>query len=128
VPVAAAAACLKKVSDPVLDVHGRLEQLAQRLEEGQQKLFADHGIAITISRLGSAHAVYFMDHAPTNWWEVVTGHDFAFDTRYRRALVERGIYHFPVPTKQGSISFAHTDADIDATLEATEAALRSLAN
>ena len=60
-----------------------------------------------------------MDRAPTNWWELVTGHDLRFDTRYRRALIERGIYHFPVPSKQGSISFAHSDDDIDATLDAT---------
>jgi len=128
VPVAAAIACLGKLSDPARDVHGRLEQLACRLEEGQKKLLADHGLTATISRIGSAHCVYFMDRAPANWWDIVTGHDFDFDARYRRALVERGIYHFPVPTKQGSISFAHTDDDIDTTLAATDAALRALTN
>lgn len=128
VPVAAAIACLGKLSDPARDVHGRLEQLACRLEEGQKKLLADHGLTATISRIGSAHCVYFMDRAPANWWDIVTGHDFDFDARYRRALVERGIYHFPVPTKQGSISFAHTEDDIDTTLAATDAALRALTN
>ena len=29
--------------------------------------------------------------------------------------------------EQGSISYAHTDQDIDATLEATDAALRAMA-
>lgn len=126
VPVAASIACLSKLSDPEQDVYGHLENLAQRLETGQKKLFADHDITTTIRRIGSAHCVYFMDHTPTNWWEVVTGHDFDFDVRYRRALIERGIYHFPVPTKQGSISFAHTAEDIDATLAATDDALRAL--
>ena len=91
-------------------------------------MFRDHGITATISRVGSAHCVYFMDRAPTNWWELVTGHDMAFDTRYRRALIERGVYHFPVPSKQGSISFAHSDDDIDATLDATRRALRALSD
>ena len=127
IPVAAASACLKKLSDKKMDVYGQLERLACRLEEGQRKLFADHGVTATISRIGSAHCVYFMDRAPSNWWEIVTGHDFDFDLRYRRALIDRGVYHFPVATKQGSISFAHTDEDIDFTLEATGTALKSLA-
>ncbi len=127
IPVAAAMACLCKLSDPALDVYGHLEQLARQLEEGLERLFADHAIAATIRRIGSAHCVYFMDRVPTNWWEILTGHDFDFDRRYRRALIERGIYHFPVPTKQGSISFAHTTDDINETLTATEDALRSLA-
>jgi glutamate-1-semialdehyde 2,1-aminomutase len=127
VPVAAATATLKKLADPKLDMYGHLERLAQHLEEGQQKLFRDHRITATISRIGSAHCTYFMDRAPTNWWELITGHDSAFDLRYRTALIERGIYHFPVASKQGSISAAHTEDDIDATLAATEHAFKSLA-
>jgi glutamate-1-semialdehyde 2,1-aminomutase len=127
VPVAAAIATLKKLADPKVDAYGRMERMAQQLEEGQQKLFHDRKISATISRIGSAHSVYFMDRAPTNWWELLTGHDFAFDTRYRRALIERGVYHFPVASKQGSISLAHTADDIDATLEATRLVLQDLA-
>jgi glutamate-1-semialdehyde 2,1-aminomutase len=126
VPVAAATATLKKLSDPAIDVYGRLERCAERLEEGQRQLFRDYAVTATISRVGSAHCVYFMDRAPTNWWELVTGHDAAFDTRYRRALIERGIYNFPVPSKQGSISFAHSDDEINATLDATRSALKAL--
>lgn len=126
VSVAAAIASLKKLSDPEVDAYGQLERMAERLEEGQKRLFHDRRIAAVISRIGSAHCVYFMDRAPTNWWELLTGHDFAFDTRYRRALIERGIYHFPLASKQGSISLAHTRDDIDATLEATRFALQDL--
>ena len=53
--------------------------------------------------------------------------DFDFDVRYRRGLIERGIYHFPVACKQGSISYAHTEVDIDRTLEATEEVLGRIA-
>ena len=126
VPVAAAIATITKLRDPKLDVYGRLERLAQRLEVGQRKIFRDERVTATISRIGSAHCVYFMERAPKNWWELLTGHDFAYDTRYRRALIDHGIYHFPIPTKQGSISFAHSEDDIDRTLVATQAAIRAL--
>lgn len=123
VPVAAAIACLRKLTDPALGVYTHLERLARKLEEGQRKRFADHGIEATIVRQGSAHCVYFMDHAPVNWWDLVTNHDHDFDARYRRALIERGIYNFPLPTKQGSISYAHSEDDIDITLDALEQVL-----
>jgi glutamate-1-semialdehyde 2,1-aminomutase len=126
IPVAAAIACLTKLRDPARDVYGHLERIARRLEEGQRKLFADHGVVTKISRIGSAHCVYFADHAPVDWWDLLHCHDFAFDLRYRRALIDRGVYHFPVAAKQGSISYAHTANDIDATLEATDDALRVL--
>ncbi|KAJ3061065.1 hypothetical protein HK102_009264, partial [Quaeritorhiza haematococci] len=73
---------------------------------------------------GSAFCAYFMDHAPRDWRDVALNHDMALDLRYRKALITRGVYHFPLPTKQGSLSTAHTEADVDATLEATEAVLR----
>ena len=126
VPVAAAIASLTKLSDKNVGAYEQLEWMAQRLEEGQKKLFRDRQIPAVISRIGSAHCVYFMERAPTNWWELLNGHDFAFDTRYRRALIDLGIYHFPVASKQGSISLAHTEDDIDATLEATSRALQFL--
>ncbi|SIO41591.1 glutamate-1-semialdehyde 2,1-aminomutase [Singulisphaera sp. GP187] len=126
VPVAAAIACLKKLMDPAHRVYDKLEALAQRLEAGQRALFDRFGVPTVISRVGSASCVYFSTVEPSDWWDVLEHHDAAFDTRYRRALIERGIYHFPVIVKQGSISFAHSEADIDQTLEATESALRAL--
>jgi glutamate-1-semialdehyde 2,1-aminomutase len=127
VVVAAAIACLKKLADPKLKVYDRLEQLAQKLAAGQRELFARHGITAVISRIGSASCVYFADREPKDWWDILDHHNAEFDTKYRRGLIERGIYHFPVIVKQGSISFAHTDRDIEKTLEATDDVLRQLA-
>ena len=126
VPLAAAIACLEKLMNPRLDVYGKLERLAARLESGQRGLFKRHGVPAFISRVGSASCVYFARQEPRDWWEVIEHHDAAFDLRYRRALIDRGIYHFPVIAKQGSISFAHTETDIDRTLEATDEVLRVL--
>ena len=75
----------------------------------------------------SAFAVYFMDHAPRDWLDIALHHDMARDKKYRDRLIEEGVFHFPTPTKQGSISFAHTEADIDETLEITERVVRGLA-
>jgi glutamate-1-semialdehyde 2,1-aminomutase len=83
-------------------------------------------VPVVISRVGSASCVYFSTQEPSDWWEVMEHHDAAFDTKYRRALIERGIYHFPLYAKQGSISFAHSVKDIDQTLAATDSVLKEL--
>jgi glutamate-1-semialdehyde 2,1-aminomutase len=93
------------------------------MEEGLRNLFAQAGWTATVVRQGSAFCAYLMDHAPVDWHDIAAHHDSDRDVRYRRALIERGIYQFPLPTKQGSLSFAHTDEDVARTLERTREAL-----
>ena len=62
----------------------------------------------------------------TRYWlggEPEFGADYEADEIMRRELIERGIYFFPLATKQGSISAAHTAADIAVTLETWDAVL-----
>lgn len=125
-PVAAAISCLKKLMDKKLKVFKHLETLAKRLERGQKSIFKKYAVDACIVRVGSAHCVYFCKHAPNNWWEVLTHHDFAFDRAYRLGLIATGIYNFPVACKQGSISFAHTEKDIDRTLTCMDAVIAGL--
>jgi glutamate-1-semialdehyde 2,1-aminomutase len=106
-------------------LYPRLEALGDRMQKGLESLFHRHGIVATVARQGSAFCVYFMDHAPHDWYDLAQHHDMSLDTRYRRALIGRGIYHFPLPTKQGSLSAMHTEEDIDLTLEATHLVLQA---
>lgn len=126
VPVAAATATIRKLMDGRADVYGRLERLSQRLEAGQREVFEGHGVRAVIGRVGSAHCVYFAEREPTCWWDILEVHNFEFDAAYRRELITRGVYNFPMPCKQGSISYAHSEEDIDQTLDATRDALASL--
>ncbi|MBL8219878.1 MAG: hypothetical protein JNL62_11645, partial [Bryobacterales bacterium] len=62
---------------------------------------------------------------PVDWHDLAGHHDFAYDEAFRRRLLERGVYFFPLATKQCSISYAHTIDQIDRTLEAVESCLTS---
>lgn len=126
VPVAASIACLKKLADPSLRVYESLDRLTARLVAGIENVFAKHGRQAIVVRQASAHSYYFMPSPPTNWWELVMGHDFALDARVRRGLIERGSYYFPTATKQGSVSFVHSEGDIDHTIAAFDEAVGSL--
>ncbi len=124
--VAAATATVRKLKSRGEEIYTHLEQLGERMESGLKSLFSSMDYPTTIVRVGSAFVVYFMDHEPTNWADIARSNDAERDVRYRKALIENGVFHFPVTTKQGSISFAHSKADIDETLSITEDVLKRL--
>ena len=124
--VAAAIATVRKLKERGEEIYSHLESLGEKMEAGLRELFASRDYPTTIVRVGSAFVVYFMDHEPVNWADIARNNDSQRDVRYRKALIENGVFYFPVTTKQGSISFAHTDADIDETLSITEDVLAQL--
>jgi len=116
----AAIATLKKLSSPEHDVYSHVYQLGQMLEDGLNSIFSQYDLKFHVARQGSAFCVYFMDHAPVDYHDILAHHDFEFDRLYRLHLIDKGIFNFPLPIKQGSISYAHTAEDIEMTLSATE--------
>jgi glutamate-1-semialdehyde 2,1-aminomutase len=116
---AAAIATLQKLSSAAFDVYRYTENLGQLLENGLNEVFRQYNRPFYIARQSSAFCVYFMDHAPTDFHDIALHHDFAFDKAYRLKLIEQGIVNFPLPVKQGSISFAHNEQDIKDTIEKT---------
>lgn len=115
---AAAIATLKKLS--AAGVYEHVEKLGKMMEDGLNEIFATSGRKFYVSRQGSAFCTYFMDHAPVDFHDIAENHDFDYDKKYRMKLIENGIFNFPLPIKQGSISFAHTVKDIEETLEKTK--------
>src|SRR5262249_39090651 len=92
--VAAAIATMEKLLREKDTLYPRLETLGARMQAGLERVFKEAGRTVTIGRQGSAFCVYFMDHAPQCWHDLAAHHDMDFDLRYRKALIERGIYHF----------------------------------
>ncbi|MCZ7647588.1 MAG: aspartate aminotransferase family protein [Planctomycetota bacterium] len=125
---AAAIATLERLMAEHGAVYKQLEARTARLCAGLEETFNARGVKAAVSRNGSAFCAYFMDHEPRDWHDILAHHDFELDRRLRLAVIERGIYQFPMPCKQGSVSAAHGDAEIDRTLEATAEVLKGLVN
>ncbi|MEO6843799.1 MAG: aspartate aminotransferase family protein [Ginsengibacter sp.] len=100
-------------------VYNHLQEMATMLYNGFENIFAEKGITMTLSRNASAHCMYFMDHAPVDLHDILNNHAFDLDIRIRKSWIENGIYHIPIPCKQGSISYAHSEGDVEKTLEVT---------
>lgn len=123
---AAAIATLRKLGSAAHQVYAHVERLGEQLEAGYNEIFPKLGVPFYVARQGSAFCTYFMDHAPVNFHDILDHHNFELDLRYRKKLIQEGIFNFPSAIKQGSISYAHTADDINRTLEATERVIKNL--
>jgi glutamate-1-semialdehyde 2,1-aminomutase len=117
VGVAAALATMERLTENDGEVYQRLESLGSLAQEEIEATLKSVGIDGTVVRQGSAFCIYFMDHAPRDWHDLASHHDFPLDVAMRRAMVDRGVFFFPVATKQCSISAAHTEQDIADTVK-----------
>jgi glutamate-1-semialdehyde 2,1-aminomutase len=125
-PTAAAIATIERLRENGSAIYGRLESLGEQAEEGLVAVIRRLGADAVVARQGSAFCIYFMNHAPVDWHDIAANHDFRLDEAMRRELIEEGIYFFPLATKQCSISTAHTEANIEATVTAVERVLARL--
>src|SRR5690606_30427079 len=124
----AAIATLKKLASPEYQVYAHIENLGHVLEKGLTAIFSAYSKPFHVARQGSAFCVYFMHHAPVDFHDIAQHHDASFDKEYRLRLISEGIFNFPLPIKQGSISFAHQLTDIEETLDKTQRVVAALAN
>jgi len=126
VPTIATIATVERLLANGGEVYRHVEMLGDRMQKGMEGIVSELDLKAVVSRQGSAFCLYFMDHCPTDWHDLARHHRFEEDERMRRDLIERGVYYFPLATKQCSISFAHTREDIDATLDHLRASLSVL--
>ncbi len=121
VATAAALATIAELEDG--SVHERIFRLGERARSGLQEIANRLDISMTVAGYGSVFAPYFMTGAITRYADLLRNNTEA-DTRFRREMVKRGIFMLPLALKRSHISAAHSDADIDRTLEVAEDALK----
>ena len=99
--------------------------LGERLRSGMNQLVDRHGIEAIATGFGSVFVTYFMS-PPIDSYDDLLRNDAARFVRFRREMIERGVYMMPVNLKRNHVSLAHTVEDIDTTLEVAEAVLKQL--
>jgi glutamate-1-semialdehyde 2,1-aminomutase len=103
-------------------VFKRLERTAERLEDGMRKAFADAGVVAQVTRAFTLLGVFFAD-APVRDYDTARNADHLRYARVFHGLLDRGVYFAPSGYETLFPSLAHTDADIDATIDALVASL-----
>ena len=95
----------------------RLEAVADRLERGIKEVAVERGARIQLNRVGSMLTLFFAD-APVTDFASAKASDTEKFARFFRGMLERGVYWPPSQFEAAFVSTAHTDDDIDRTVEA----------
>jgi len=114
---AAALATIRKLErEPV---HEHIFKLGDKARRGLQALYDRLGVPAVVAGFGSVFVTYFLE-LPVESYDDLLRNDVDMFLGYRRELLNHGIFELPLNLKRNHVSYAHTEADIDALLEATE--------
>src|SRR5208337_5190617 len=102
----------------------RLEAKSHAVAEGVAEVAARARIPLTTNRVGAMWTWFFTREPVTNYEQAARSDSAAFG-RFHRAMLEQGIWLPPSQFEAAFMSFAHTDADIAATIAAARAAFAS---
>jgi glutamate-1-semialdehyde 2,1-aminomutase len=92
-------------------------EIYQQLESRAARLTTSPPQGVTVNRVGSMFTFFFTDQPVTDY-ESAKRSDTARFGRFFRLMLDRGIYLAPSQFEAAFLSAAHTDGDIDKTLEA----------
>ncbi len=103
-------------------IYDHLEQLSHSLFAGLQKVVDDMKAPIQLQRVGSMFAILFSERPVTNFEESkkIDAKTFA---PFFHALLEDGVYLPPSAVDAACVSAAHTDEDVQLTIEVCKKAL-----
>ena len=106
------------------DAYTRLEARGKRLSDGIQKNIRDLGLPLVQNRVGSMSTLFFTG-SPVSDYRTAVASDTGKFARYYREMLKSGIYLAPSQFEAGFVSLAHTDEEIDKTIDANCRALQA---
>jgi glutamate-1-semialdehyde 2,1-aminomutase len=107
------------------DAWNRLEAVGSELEQGMVAVAKATQIPMQFQRIGSMFCGYFTEEPVWNLADAMRSDRTRF-ARFFHGMLDRGVYLAPSQFEAGFISTAHTSAEIEATIRAAEAVLRTL--
>ncbi|MBS3910090.1 MAG: glutamate-1-semialdehyde 2,1-aminomutase [Actinobacteria bacterium] len=106
-------------------VYERLDKMGARFSDGLKSAAAEAGVAAQFTRVGSLSCMFFTDE-PVFDYQSAKKSDTARFGAYFKSMLEQGINLAPSQFEAAFVSAAHTEDDIDRTIEAARTALKSL--
>ncbi|MDZ4162660.1 MAG: glutamate-1-semialdehyde 2,1-aminomutase [Burkholderiales bacterium] len=116
-PVATACglATLKEIQKP--GFYEALDVRTRQLTAGLQAAADAAGVPFATDSQGGMFGFFLMDTLPQNYATVMTTDNARFNTFFH-GMLERGVYFAPALYEAGFVSAAHTEADVQATVDA----------
>jgi len=107
------------------DSYTEINKKVDRLVEGFEKAASEYEIPLHINRAGSMVGVFFTDEEVINY-ETAQTSNLDYFAKYYRAMIEKGVFLPPSQFEGLFLSTAHTDEDIEKTVEAVRYAFSKL--
>jgi glutamate-1-semialdehyde 2,1-aminomutase len=118
--MAAGLETLKLLNQP--GVYEQLEKSSAMLGQALTALLTQKGIPHYVTQVGSMMTLFFTDGPVKNYKDVCQFNRERF-TRYFWVMLNHGIYLAPSQFESGFMSLAHTEADIEQTVDAAKKAI-----
>ncbi|WOA52747.1 glutamate-1-semialdehyde 2,1-aminomutase [Dickeya solani] len=117
-PIAMAAgfACLSEVAKP--GVHQKLTELTTQLAEGLLAAAKTQQIPLVVNHVGAMFGIFFTDADRVTCYQDVLKCDVERFKRFFHMMLEEGIYLAPSAFEAGFMSLAHSQQDIEHTVDA----------
>ena len=103
----------------------RLEEISARLEGGLRDALGQLGLNLTINRVGSMMTLFFTEPQVKDFADA-TRSDTDRHAAFCLEMLQRGVYLAPSQFEALFISAAHTDQDVERTIEAGRASLEKV--
>ena len=124
VAVAAGLATLRVLYDD-LGIYPRLERATRSLSEEIRRSSRELGVELTVNQIGSLWSIFFNPGPVANYQEAKNSDSERF-AEFFHILLEHGIYLAPSPFEAAFVSGAHSQDDLEQTLNAIKSALAEL--
>lgn len=125
VSMAAAIETMTLARDPEVGLHAHTARLGDRMRAGLREITDGLGVPAVVTGLGSVFVCYFMDGEVKGYRDLLRNDDRAYATFHRR-MTDAGFLMYPMSLKRNHISGAHTDDDVDRSLEAASDVLSGM--
>ena len=120
VAMAAGAATMRELAKP--GVYEELARKTERLADGLRGVFAELEVPVTINHVCGMLTVFFGVEKVTDM-DSASKNDREMFSSFFHAMLANGVYLPPSPFEAWFVSLAHSDEDIDATVEAARRSL-----
>ena len=123
--MAAGIATLDYLQSHAAEVYTKLESTSKAVAEGVAAEARAAGVPLTTNRVGAMWTWFFSRGPVRNYDEAAKSDTVAFG-RFHRAMLDRGVWLPPSQFEAAFMSYAHSDADIQATIAAAREAFKSV--
>lgn len=116
---------LQELTDPI--VYEKLDKLGNKLAEGFKKAAQNSGVDIWINNLGSMACCFFTKEEVIDYNSAISSNVNQYKAFFQ-SMLSQGIYLAPSQFEALFISLAHTEEDIEKTIQASEIAFNIIKN